>query len=246
MPPGLTPHAPSMTTGWRHATFRAVREAAGRSMQLLDPEPGYQPCAPTGLSWAAPCGSSLEQAGIRQFIDIGSGIPTAAQRARGRPASRAGRAGAVRRPRSGRRGRRPQTAAAGQPRRPRSSRLTCANPSESSPIPRPSADRLRRPSPLMLVAVLHFSAGDVAPARSWRAAEACARPLLVLCQACSDAKPELASPPKPQQPPPIRRVTSSASSRPRHRPRGGYLPGARTRRRPRIRRSRNSSHRARC
>ena len=67
----------SMTTGSAAATISwPTRTWAGRSPRSISTS-GTSP-APTGRSSAGQCGSSarLAGAGIRQFLDIGSGIPT--------------------------------------------------------------------------------------------------------------------------------------------------------------------------
>ena len=65
-----------MTTGWaaRTTTPPTGRPASRRS----GPTPtSSSRSAPTGPSWPAPCATWPGEAGIRQFLDIGTGIPTA-------------------------------------------------------------------------------------------------------------------------------------------------------------------------
>jgi len=102
---------------------------------------GYRPRARANRAFLAGHALSGHQ-GIRQFLDIGSGIPTARQCARGLRTGQRGLPGGLRRPRSGRvaEGRNCWPAMT----TPSSSRLTSVSRTRSCPIRNGQADRLRR------------------------------------------------------------------------------------------------------
>ena len=135
------------------------RRPGGRRRARSRPgRPGGSGCARTGGSSAGRSGTWPREAGIRQFLDIGSGLPTTSERARDRAGGRPVLAGWSTSTTTRWCSRTPGRCS--PPRRrgaPPTSRPTCASPLDilASPVVRSVLD-FGQPVALMLVAVLHF------------------------------------------------------------------------------------------
>ena len=170
------PYAPVIDTSVAHPARIYDYWLGGKDNFAADREAGEQ--VARGLSRGVPrrranrafLGRAVRylagEAGIRQFLDIGTGMPTGRQHPRGGPAGRPGRPDRLRRQRPDRA--RPRPGAADQhPARapPPTSTPTCATRTRSWPRPRRRWTSASR-SALMLLAVLQLHPGRRGPVRA--------------------------------------------------------------------------------